>query len=733
MPNASLVRGAFIALGLLAVAPVRAGEGARGAAGQTPVFPTQAELVTADVVVLDGEGRPVPGLARDDFRVFEDGRPQAVTAFEEVEAVLPALVAPQAVTSTPSVARVATNMSGPATRRTFAIVFDDLQIGDLDFERAKRAVETFVAREVRIGDRLVLFTTSDARYWATTRGPADAQWLEVLRHVRSHQPQGELLGCRVTHYEAMRIEDYNDTVVADRVKRRLDLACPEDRLRAEAEAQIGRGPGARPGPVPAPDSPATDRGSASAPKIGQIYAEARTRLGRSLRAVREMIRSLGARPGRKSLVLVTEGFPVDPSLDAFREIRDQSARANVALSFLDARGLPTGPEFLTAAGTTMAIPDRDVGPTLALWRLNEEGPKALAEETGGLVLQTNDLVAGLEKVADESRVTYLLGYEPTNAKRDGRYRRLKVEVLRPGLSVRTRAGYFSPKGREKPTPEPGALPRALRDPFDADGIPLRLAAHVLGPAPLQSPVPKTGVEVLMAGEVRLDALATREADGRRVAEPKLTLLAGSRSGESHQSEWTLAIALAQPAPAADLAKAWYPFLTRIAMEPGDHRARLVVESGGKVGSVTTDFIVPDFTEERLSTPILSDQLVSGPGAGRVMPVVRRSFPVSSTLHAWFELHGAAVDPETGQPRAAAGFVARSADGREWASGRMTAMSLEAGKPTRLVSIPLAEAPEGENELVLTVRDEVCGRAFEAREPFRVEPSAQGSGENRGAR
>lgn len=39
---------------------------------------------------------------------------------------------------------------------------------------------------------------------------------------------------------------------------------------------------------------------------------------------------------------------------------------------------------------------------------------------------------------------------------------------------------------------------------------------------------------------------------------------------------------------------------------------------------------------------------------------------------------------------------------------------------RLVSLPLAEAPVGESEIVLSVRDVVSGRTFEAREPFRVE-------------
>ena len=136
-----------------------------------PRFPTAAELVTVDVVVLDRDGKPVPGLVRDDFVVREDGRPQAVTAFEAVEALVPTLASPDTVAASPSTARVATNVAGPPTRRTFAIVFDDLHIGDLNVEQARRAVQAFLDRDTRSGDRLMLLTTSDARYWATTRGP----------------------------------------------------------------------------------------------------------------------------------------------------------------------------------------------------------------------------------------------------------------------------------------------------------------------------------------------------------------------------------------------------------------------------------------------------------------------------------------------------------------------------------------------------------------------------------
>ena len=62
---------------------------------QPPAFPTQAEIVTVDVVVLDRDGKPVPGLTRADFVVREDGRPQNVTAFEAIEALVPAVTAPE--------------------------------------------------------------------------------------------------------------------------------------------------------------------------------------------------------------------------------------------------------------------------------------------------------------------------------------------------------------------------------------------------------------------------------------------------------------------------------------------------------------------------------------------------------------------------------------------------------------------------------------------------------------
>jgi hypothetical protein len=50
-----------------------------------PTFPAEVEVITVDALVLDGHGRPVTGLTRDDFRVVEDGKPREIVSFEAYE------------------------------------------------------------------------------------------------------------------------------------------------------------------------------------------------------------------------------------------------------------------------------------------------------------------------------------------------------------------------------------------------------------------------------------------------------------------------------------------------------------------------------------------------------------------------------------------------------------------------------------------------------------------------
>jgi len=253
--------------------------------------------------VLDGHGQPVSGLTRDDFVVKEDGRPQAVTAFEAVNVRRPALSSPDAlVTTVPSAAAVSTNVTAPPT---------DARGRD---RRPPRGRPEHAAGEAgRSGVRVAggpsrgspaFPTTSDGRYWTTTRGPDDEAWREALGRVRSHQRLKTSVRCRINPYEAMRIEEFGDSQVCALVQRRLAaFDCKDSRL------DCGRGPLA----------------------ALEVLTPARAGIRRSLNLLREVARSLAQSPGRKQVDLMSEGFILDPLLDSFREVQRQDARSNVVI------------------------------------------------------------------------------------------------------------------------------------------------------------------------------------------------------------------------------------------------------------------------------------------------------------------------------------------------------------------------------------------------------------------
>ena len=79
--------------------------------------------------------------------------------------------------------------------------------------------------------------------------------------------------------------------------------------------------------------------------------------------------------------------------------------------------------------------------------------RRLAEPTGGQAYELDDAHRGgvdridqtVVDIARELRVQYTIGYYPTNARKDGKFRRLKLETTRPGLTVRARSGYWEPR------------------------------------------------------------------------------------------------------------------------------------------------------------------------------------------------------------------------------------------------------------------------------------------------
>ena len=183
-----------------------------------PTFETQVELVTVDVAVVDKKGQAVRGLTRDDFLVSENGVPQALTSFEAV--VVPEV--PSLGGALQRRAVVSTNVASDSRRgRSFAVLFDDIHLSPTQALRARGAVAAFLQTGVGEGDMVTLVASAGGAWW-TARMPEGRDALMAIlkrldgRYVPDPSPD------RITEFEAMRIEEYQDEAMAWQVKRRFD-------------------------------------------------------------------------------------------------------------------------------------------------------------------------------------------------------------------------------------------------------------------------------------------------------------------------------------------------------------------------------------------------------------------------------------------------------------------------------------------------------------------------------
>ena len=150
-------------------------------------------------------------------------------------------------------------------------------------------------------------------------------------------------------------------------------------------------------------------------KAAEVYQAALARKRATLAALERVAASLAPVKGRKSVVLVSEGFVHEPTLTEFRDVVRAARQANAAIYFLDGRGLVGGP---VTADAELAEGDRSAGPQCRAEREPGRGAgrRFHRHRQRRLLHQElrNDLAAGLRRIAEESRRYYLLGYQPAS-------------------------------------------------------------------------------------------------------------------------------------------------------------------------------------------------------------------------------------------------------------------------------------------------------------------------------
>ncbi len=625
-----------------------------------PTFPTKVELVTVDVVVVDDKGVPFSGLTRDDFVIEEDGRPQPIVSFEAVIAEAPE---PQTGPARPAV--VATNeVERTRGGRAFALVLDDLSMDLGAAVSVRRAVTEFLQRSVRDGDEVTIATTGGDAWWSARIPEGRDDLLAVAARLRGRSVNERTAPDYMSDYEAFWIDERGDLgaqdVVARVVKRWTD-----------AKVCFERDPGC--GPMVT--------GHARA-----IETQRKRQSQLTLAMVRRALDALAPVRGRKSLLLFSRGFLEDGSPQA-REVAAASREASTAVYFMDARGLTS------ISGTESAA----------------EAPSAPQPgEFGRIGFEDSTLAAA-----------------GASGKRPREWRKLKVQVRREGLKVRARRGYTlqaavaEAAGGRAETKESGrklAVPveRALDTAHEVAGIPLRALTYVLEPR-------EKGTHVLIAAEFDASRLTFQDSGKSRAARLEVTAAVTERNtGKTSYSDERVEVRV----PEGE-APGWRSVAREFDLPAGVAQARLVVRDAASdaMGAVAQRFEVPPAGTLRLSTPIVSDQVIrptTRDGKPRAAVAAHRTFAPAGGLYCEFEVFGAARDPADGAPRVSSGLEVRAADGTVVRQGPPTRIASDReGRVVRLVGLDLGGLLEGPYELVLDVRDEVGGGRIERREPFTI--------------
>ncbi len=433
-------------------------------AQQEPTIRVDVSQVLVPVVVTDRKGHHVTGLRAADFKILEDGIPQDIVSF-----------ATDATAAVNNLNQAATPVrSEPASvgaRRTYVICIDAFHSSPAAALRLRDALESLFGKEKTAkapGDVQYVLVSIGSRLQVLQ--PATANPMLILQKVRAPAFQTLMGGMDSSAF----------TTQLATIKTQMEDYC----RRCPCTA-------ARPG---------------SSGCSGQIDALKQTVDAEAARWIaptkalmeqfRNVVDELAKVPTGRTLVLISDGFSVDPLREFYAAVSaylpgapqfhppdsseadrlfaaalQTAADRNITIDAVDLRsgrapnlaslgGMDAGSSGGAGAiqsvtgigGPTRTAPSvrqtsltagqaRQVG---SLESADSIAMQQLAHETGGIYFHEGEnILKGLRNALADGREFYVLGYVSKNAVSDGKFRRITVETTAKNVEVRTKTGYWA--------------------------------------------------------------------------------------------------------------------------------------------------------------------------------------------------------------------------------------------------------------------------------------------------
>jgi len=382
-------------------------------------------IVEVPVTVVDGSGNAVRGLTKANFKLFDQGKERAITAFDAIDLT----VKQTALTPIP-----------PAARRNFMLLFDLSYSGPRSLARAQEAARNFVKTAVQPRD-LVGVGTIDVEHG--------------FRLLSAFTTDREIVAAAISNPGGFRSADPLQLANETNIASMLDTTAP---MEPPANAS--------PPAVRAYENKAAAADAAADMKLQVQQANVayvRARVEKQVDFLGALAKTLRAVPGRKQIVFLSEGF--DPTVVTGRDARDSqsTARDNEAIlhgnfetSDSDTRfGSSTSQSFVSRMaqffrGSDVVLNAIDIQGVrvqndMSGAKINSNaGLALLADPTGGMVFQNvNNMSANFDRMLKAQEFVYVLSFQAP-ASKPGTFHDLKVKLVDvPGrANVFARAGYY---------------------------------------------------------------------------------------------------------------------------------------------------------------------------------------------------------------------------------------------------------------------------------------------------
>jgi VWFA-related protein len=658
-----------------------------------PVFKSGINLVVVDVTVLDKAGKEISNLKKEDFVVSEDGKPQALSVFE-FQKLAPTDLPSTASAPPPTIAREEKN---PVKQQQISAT-----PGKIQYQDRRLMVMLFDFSDMAVQEQI------------RTRNSA-------LEFITKKMSPSDLVAVMTNTSQLNVVQDFTaDKDLLTQTINKFQIGVGSDLAADGGDGTTG-----------------DDDGSAFQADETEFNIFNTDRKLSSLEAASKMLAAL---PEKKALLYFSSGISKQgvENQSQLRSTINTANRSNVSFYPIDARGLTALPPGGDATHSSQRGNTMFTGSAQTQQRAKLEDTQdtvvSLAADTGGKAfLDDNDLALGIQNAQNDVKSYYILGYNSTNEKEDGKFRRVTIRMankeLQASSKLNYKSGYFASKTFAKFTSadKESQLQDALMLGDPVTDLPMAVETDFFR-------LSKTSYFVPVSLKIPGSELAFAKKGPKEQTDfdfiGQIRDMKGKLAGQVRDG---ITIKLTEE-NVAKLSQSSIQYDTGFSIAPGQYHLKLLARENqtGKMGTFETTFTIPDLSTQpqgmHLSSVIWSNQrqpmnaAVGNAGAKKkdleadplvqdgqkLVPSISHVFRKTQNMYVYVEVYDAASDPADKKPSVSATLTFYKGKRKAFESSPVRLNDLAAGRASTVplqFQVPLDKLTAGKYVAQVNIIDE----------------------------